>query len=67
MYEEREVEVDKYEKRCCVGYTGDDCLTRETQNAKLKQTTETISLENLTEGTCDAVDECVKGKDFSRV
>ena len=56
-YRQVEVEVPVYEKRCCVGYRGDDCLERD----EMAASTPAPLVEDRGETTCDVVDTCVSG------
>ena len=53
-----EVEVPVYEKRCCVGYRGDECLERDEMAAN---TPAPLVEDRNGETTCDVVDTCVAG------
>ena len=59
VYREVTVEVPQYEKRCCVGYTGSQCLERvvekESSQSQVESPEQTIQ-------TCDIVDTCTAGK-----
>lgn len=56
-YRQVEVEVPVYEKRCCVGYRGDDCLERD-EVAAASTPAPLVEAQNG-ETTCDVVDTCV--------
>ena len=58
-YRQVEVEVPVYEKRCCVGYRGDECLERDEMAAN---TPAPLVEDQNGETTCDVVDTCVAGK-----
>ena len=57
-YRQVEVEVPVYEKRCCVGYRGDECLERDEMAAN---TPAPLVEDRNGETTCDVVDTCVAG------
>ena len=58
-YRQVEVEVPVYEKRCCVGYRGDECLERDEMAAN---TPAPLVEDRNGETTCDVVDTCVAGE-----